>query len=326
MKTVRVIATTETGAVDAVEAPTVALYGYEEAMQHRDTARIAVPGGEVHLDVYPASDSGGAGRARGSIVFIGGMSNHALGSADFEWRLAQRGWNVVGVDLRGHGRSSGRRGDFTTASLIDDMRGAAAYAHERFGLPVGVMGSSLGGYYALVAANAIERFTCAVSHWIFLPDQPVTDKDRRMKPVALALNRVAPWARLPTRSLANWDAVNQDPALRQKCFDDPMMVWKYSVRALAGGMTYRPRRPLTDLRIPHLVVIGADDQMTPMDYTRGVYEQLVGDKEWCSIPGAGHMGGLVEHQDEMLGIVDEFLGRKLAPAAPASTEPETAAR
>jgi alpha-beta hydrolase superfamily lysophospholipase len=317
MQTVRVITSTETGVVDPCEAPTVALYGYEAAMRHRDTARIAVPGGETHLDVYPAT-----GTARGSVVFVGGLSNHALGSADFEWKLSQRGWNVVAVDVRGHGRSSGGRGDFTIEALLDDLRGAAAYAHERFGVPVAVMGSSLGGYYALLAANAIDLFTCAVSHWIFLPDQPVTAKDRRIKPVALLLNKVAPWVKLPTRPLANWDAVNQDPVLRQKCFDDPMMVWKYSVRALAGGMAYKPARPLTDLRIPHLVVLGEEDQMTPRPYTEGIYAQLRGEKEWKTIPGAGHMGGLVEYQDEMLGIVDEFLGRRLAIGRPSGDAAE----
>jgi pimeloyl-ACP methyl ester carboxylesterase len=303
----RVVETTPTGEVSVDEAATIALYEYVDAARARDTALLEVgPQDRVHVDVYPAS-----GTARGSVVFVGGLSNHALGSASFEHALSLRGWNVVGVDLRGHGRSSGRRGDFTIATMLEDIAAAGAYAKERFGGEVAVMGSSLGGFYALCAANAIDGFTCAVSHWIYLPNEAITKADARMRPIALLLDRVAPNLRLPTRKVANWDGVCEDPELRQRCFEDPLMAWKYTARALASGMRYDPPRALTDLRIPHLVVIGERDTMTPMPYTRKVYDQLHGDKEWQVIPEAGHMGGLVEHQEEMLEVVDEFLGRRV---------------
>jgi pimeloyl-ACP methyl ester carboxylesterase len=306
----RVVSTTPTGEVSTDEAATIALFGFIDAANARDTAMLAVGAdgmGRVHVDVYPAR-----GAARGSVVFVGGLSNHAFGSASFEHELSKRGWNVVGVDLRGHGRSSGRRGDFTIPMMLEDLAAAGGYAKERFGGKVAVMGSSLGGFYALCAANAIDGLTCAVSHWIYLPNEAITKKDARMRPLALLLDKVVPSMRLPTKQVANWDGVCEDPVLRQKCFDDPLMAWKYSARALASGMRHDPKVPLTQLRTPHLVVIGEQDTMTPMPYTKKVYDQLVGDKEWRVVPGAGHMGGLVEHQDEMLEIVDDFLGRRLA--------------
>ena len=93
------------------------------------------------------------------------------------------------------------------------------------------------------------------------------------------------------------------------------MAFKYTARALASGFTYQPATPLTKLRIPHLVVLGDRDTMTPLPYTKRIFEQLEGDKEWRTIADAGHMGGLVEHQDEMLEIVDEYLGRRMPGAA-----------
>jgi alpha-beta hydrolase superfamily lysophospholipase len=302
------LASTPRGHVDPVEAATIALYGCEAAMEHRETARIQVDGAEVHLDVYPAAE--GVQR-RGAVVFIPGLSNHALGYADFEWKLSRRGFDVVALDIRGHGRSSGPRGDFTLPELIEDVRGAQRYARARFGGPVAVMGTSLGGYYALVVANALDGFDCAVSHWIYLPDQPSTRHDARMKPIALLLNRIAPKLKLPTKGLADWEAVTGDDALREACFADPLMVWRYTVRALAGGMTWDPDPPLHELQVPHLVLLGAEDRMTPAGYTRGIFEQLRGEKEWVAIPGAGHMGGLVEHQDEVLDVVEDFLARRL---------------
>jgi len=304
----RVVSTTPTGEVSPDEAATIALHGWAEAIATRDTAFLEVgDGGRVHVDVYPAA----ASTARGTVIFVGGLSNHALGSASFERALSDRGWNVVGVDLRGHGRSGGRRGDFTIPMVVEDLACAAAYARDRFGGEIALMGSSLGGFYALCGANAIDGITCAVSHWIYLPSVPITKKDARMRPVALLLDRLVPSARLPTKQVANWDGVCEDPELRQRCYDDPLMAWKYTARALASGFRYDPARPLTDLRVPQLVLIGEHDTMTPMPYTRSIYDQLRGDKEWVVIPGAGHMGGLVEHQGEVLDAVDEYLSRKL---------------
>ncbi len=303
----RVVSTTPTGEVSTDEAATVALFGFLDAANARDTALLEVSdGGRVHVDVYPAQ-----GAARGTVVFVGGLSNHAFGSASFEHELSKLGWNVVGVDLRGHGRSSGRRGDFTTQMVLEDLAAAGAYAKDRFGGAVAIMGSSLGGFYALCAANAIDGFEVAVSHWIYLPDESITKKDARMRPLALLLNKVAPNLRLSTLNVADWSGVCDDPELRQKCFDDPLMAFKYSARALASGFTYKPSTPLTKLQIPHLVVLGERDTMTPLPYTERIFGMLEGDKEWRTIPNAGHMGGLVEHQDEMLAIVDEFLGRRM---------------
>ena len=333
---IRIIATTELGHVAGNERETVAIYGYGDAMPHRETARIALPdgsaggGGELHLDVYPARNADGevladgvAGGARGTVAFVGGLSAHGLQYATFLARLAGRGWNVVALDVRGHGRSSGRRGDFTMPMLLDDFRAVIAYATERFGGPVAFMGSSLGGYYSLVATNALDGIAVGVSHWIFDPGTTVTKKDARMKPIALLLNKVAPTLRMGTRGVANWDAVNESAELRERMYGDPLMTWKYTVRALAGGMTYSPRRPLTDLRVPTLVVIGEEDQMTPTAYTRKAFDDLVGDKQFALIPKAGHMGGLNEHQDEMLDAVDGFLGEKYAPLFTGSRTVET---
>jgi pimeloyl-ACP methyl ester carboxylesterase len=305
----RVIATTPTGEVSPDEAATVALFGWIDAANARDTAFLEVgDGGRIHVDVYPAQ-----GTARGSVIFVGGLSNHAFGSAQFEYRLSQRGWNVVGVDLRGHGRSGGKRGDFTIEMVVEDLAAAAAYAKDRFGGPVALMGSSLGGFYALCGANAIDGIDCAISHWIYLPNEAITKKDARMRPVALLLDKIAPQMKIKTTQIADWSGVCDDPVLKQKCFDDPLMVWKYTARALASGFRYDPPRPLTKLRTPHLVLLGERDTMTPFEYTRGVYDQLEGDKEWVTIPDAGHMGGLVEHQDEVLDAVDDYLGRKMPP-------------
>lgn len=310
-----VIATTATGEVDSSETKTIALYELDEVVKRRDTARLAVADTYIHVDVYPAE-----GQSKGAVAFVGGLSSHAMGYAGFQHDLSLRGWNVVALDLRGHGRSGGKRGEFSAQSAIEDMQTALHYAAERFGGPVQLMGSSLGGFYALLGANALPEVHAVLCHWIFLPDMPVQAKDARTRKMALFLNRIAPWAKLNTLKVAEWDAVCETAEMRQKLFDDPLMVWKYSVRSITSTFRYTPPHPLTELQCPTLVVIGEKDGMTPMDYTQRVYDKLVGEKEFVVIPEAGHMGGLIEHRAEMLDACDAWFTKQLKTVKAAPTE------
>jgi len=74
-----------------------------------------------------------------------GTSAYALIYGEFLKALADRGYNVVGFDPRGHGRSGGERGSYTIPELVSDMKAAVEYAQKRFGDPIVVAGSSQGG-------------------------------------------------------------------------------------------------------------------------------------------------------------------------------------
>lgn len=295
---------------DPRERETIRLFELDEAILRRETTRARSGDAEIHLDIYPAETT-----SRGALVFVGGLSSHALMYAGFLDALSRRGIAVVALDLRGHGRSGGKRGDFTIATVLEDLETAASVAIERFGGPLAVMGSSLGGFFALAGANAIERFDAGISHWVMLPDMPLSARDRRLAPLSKALARVAPRFPISTRMLADWKQVAQDPAQRRRIMADPLMVWTYSARAIASGADYRPARPLTELRVPQLVIIGERDAMTPVDYTMRVFARLQGPKELAVVPGAGHMGGLAEHRPEVLDLVDHFLRTTLAPSS-----------
>ena len=300
--------------LEQLESRVVALYGIAEAVARRQRDRLAVSEGEIHLDLYPPQRE-----QTGTVVFVGGLSSHALMYAGFLDALSRRGHAVVALDLRGHGRSSGERGDFTIESVIEDLAAAAGYARQLFGGPVTVLGSSLGGFFALVGANAVEGFDAGISHGVLLPELPITAKDRRLAPLARLLARAAPRLRLSTRLLTDWGGVAESPELRAAIQADPLMAWRYTTRAIASGSSYRPARPLTDLRVPHLLIVGEHDRMTPLEYARQVYARMSGPKELAVVHGAGHMGGLVEHRDEMLALVDDFL-RRVAGGQPPTEE------
>ncbi len=103
---------------------------------------ILSDGLRLHLDVIEID------KTRPTAVFMPGTNAYALLYGEFLTALADRGYNIVGFDPRGHGRSEGARGSYTLPELVGDMRSATEYARKRFGGPIVVAGSSQGGITA----------------------------------------------------------------------------------------------------------------------------------------------------------------------------------
>lgn len=96
-----------------------------------------------------------AGTARGTLLIVHGLGEHAGRYEALAARLAAQGWNVVSYDQRGHGASPGARGAIPDddallrdlAAVIDSLRA------ERPG-PLVLLGHSMGG---LVAARFVAE-------------------------------------------------------------------------------------------------------------------------------------------------------------------------
>jgi non-heme chloroperoxidase len=110
--------------------------------------RIDVGGGiEIAADAFgdPAGEP---------VVFLhgGGQTRHAWGGTARE--LAGKGWYALSLDLRGHGESSwSAAGDYRLDAFIADLRTVLA----GLGRPAAVVGASLGGMTALLAAGEEPR-------------------------------------------------------------------------------------------------------------------------------------------------------------------------
>jgi len=106
----------------------------------------------VRLVCYASRPSG---KARGAVAVVHGYGEHAGRYFQLGGEFAARGFHMCAYDLRGHGRSAGRRGHVTrfkeylddTASFLDRVRSEAA------GLPLFLLGHSMGGLIAAVFAE-----------------------------------------------------------------------------------------------------------------------------------------------------------------------------
>src|SRR5439155_12250433 len=86
--------------------------------------------------------------------------------ADFFRALNDEGLNVVCLNFQGHGMSGGRRGHLPFRDALANIREAVAFALERFGEPVGVAGSGLGGFLSLYAGMEDDRVNGVASHTV----------------------------------------------------------------------------------------------------------------------------------------------------------------
>jgi pimeloyl-ACP methyl ester carboxylesterase len=107
-------------------------------------AEIAMRDGLAYALFLPA------GRPLGGVVVLHGAGSRKESHYDYARRCRAGGLAAVAVDLRGHGASEGDLDGRAAA----DVASMVALLRERGASRVGLRGSSMGGYLALVAAAA----------------------------------------------------------------------------------------------------------------------------------------------------------------------------
>ncbi|WP_019546590.1 alpha/beta fold hydrolase [Streptomyces sulphureus] len=94
---------------------------------------------------------------------------HGGGQTRHSWhgtgrRLASSGWVAVSMDLRGHGDSEwAPDGDYTTGAHLEDLLSVVARLRETWGgIPLALVGASLGGKVALLGMGVEHRLAEAL--------------------------------------------------------------------------------------------------------------------------------------------------------------------
>ncbi len=84
-----------------------------------------------------------------AVVVLHGIGSGRANHRDYCARLAEAGLTALALDLRGHGESGGT----TDSGMVDDVVAALAWLSDEGAGPLGIRGTSLGGFLALNAAT-----------------------------------------------------------------------------------------------------------------------------------------------------------------------------
>lgn len=193
-------------------------------MEPAQPLTVMLPGdGALRGSLWPQAS------ARALVLIVHGLGEHQGRYATVVARLREAGFAVAGYDHRGHGRSSGKRGDVPDdeallrdlAAVIDALRGAAGSA-----LPLLLLGHSLGG---LIAARFVGgALQVPAPPWsrhvdALLLSSPAFDPGLNRLQAALLgmMGRLAPHVAAGNGLRPDW--ISRDPAVVAAYRADPLV-------------------------------------------------------------------------------------------------------
>jgi alpha-beta hydrolase superfamily lysophospholipase len=212
------------------------------------------------------------GSVRATVVIVHGLKDHSTRYAELADRLAQHGYAVYALDLRGHGSSGGRRAYVESfEEYVDDLGTFVDEVQKREqGKPLFLLGHSMGGTIALdyllekkpqVAGVVLSGAALKVGLSGF--KRTLTKAAGTVLPLLAILS-------------VDVERLSRDPAVVRACKDDPLIEHgngpARTARELLDAMDAVSQRE-KEVRVPLLILHGGDDAITEPEGSRELYER-----------------------------------------------------
>ncbi len=229
---------------------------------------------------------------------------HALGTHSGLWDdlPLPSHLRVLRMDLRGHGKSDAPKPPYTMGAMIHDVERVM----DHFGLrDAVVVGISLGGLIA--QGLAIKRLDLVRGLVLSNTAAKIGTADLwNTRCEEVAQTGLEPYAEgAMARMLGRaWRDHPKMPTLRQMLVQTAPDGWIGAARAIAGTDFYTPTAAL---RLPTLVIAGANDGTTPPDLVRETAD-LIPSAEYHLLRGAGHLP-MLDQPAAYVALITGFLTR-----------------
>jgi alpha-beta hydrolase superfamily lysophospholipase len=223
---------------------------------------------------------------RAVVALVHGFAEHVGRYAHVAEAFAQLGVALIGFDLRGHGRSDGRRGHSPSYSnYMEDLREFLSLVVEKLpDLPLYLYGHSAGGNlvlnYALRYTPDYVQGVIATSPWLRLAFQPPASKIWLAKVASILYPAFLEKSSLDPAHLST------DPEVGRAYAADPLVHDRISAGAFAGLVQggERALREAGQWAKPLLLMHGAADQVTSFQaseqFAAGVPPEWVTFRPW----------------------------------------------
>lgn len=206
---------------------------------------------------------------RAVVIMIHGLGEHIQRYSYWADLFKAAGIGFTGVDLPGHGRSPGRRGNIRNYSVLKDMIDILISSTGKTfpGIPLYIYGHSLGGGIVLdyvIRNNPRIKGVIVSSPWLRLSSEPPKSKVF----MASLLKYIVPGLVQPSGLVS--DHISHDREVVEKYKSDPLVHDRISV-ALFFSVMNAARYSLEhagEMKVPALIIHGSDDLITSPEGSR----------------------------------------------------------
>lgn len=199
---------------------------------------------------------------KAAVALVHGLGEHLGRFAHVGEAFSKAGYALMGIDLRGHGRSDGPRGHTPSIeAFMQDIDLLLEHVHARYpGLPTFLYGHSLGGI--LVLSYGLRRKPDLKGVIATSPGLHTALEQQPAKiMMSKALGGIAPTLSIPS-GLAT-SGLSHDPQVQQAYLSDPLVHDKVTLgfgKAMLGAITWALQHA-SEFPLPLLLMHGTDDQI-----------------------------------------------------------------
>ena len=249
------------------------------------------------------------------VVLVHGFKAH---SGLFEWpagEMAEAGFAVYALDLRGHGKSGGEPLYAAKVSeYIDDVRAVVQLAKTRHSQPIFMLGHSAGGVIACAYALEDQRDLRGLICESFALEVPAS---RITLSLLKGIARIAPHAGVFKLKDEHF---SRDPAFVQRMKNDPLISHEgYPAQTIAelARTDERLHKDLARITIPVLVLHGTEDHVT-LPSGSELFGKIGGSQDKTLTLYQGHYHDLLNDVgkeqvlSDVIGWIDSHLVRRAA--------------
>ena len=195
-------------------------------------------------------------------------------------QFSKIGYNVYGLDLRGHGLSDGIRGDYPSKErLILDLGETIQFIKNKHKSLI-LFGHSLGVVSAIIALNNFKEdvnglILLSAAREVRPNVYPKLSFVKKLKIVFSSLIK-------PSKPVISYQREGM------LGLDDPLFNFKYTLRFMkifsVASATF-----ISDLTIPVILGVGENDELFSVDAARSLFEEIPSkNKKFIVLPGAKH--------------------------------------
>ncbi|MFL7838394.1 MAG: lysophospholipase [Candidatus Promineifilaceae bacterium] len=240
--------------------------------------------------------------ARAVVVLVHGFSDHCGRYDALVGALLRHHMAIYGYDLRGHGRSSGKRGHIDHfEDYREDTRTFIDFVHERLpDPPIFLYGHSMGGLISLDQALAYPEPLSGVIASAPLLGTPAVSPAKLW--VARLLSRL--WPSLSMDAGLDASAISRDVKVVHTYQEDPLVHGQGSVRLateLEDAMV-ETQAGAAHLQIPLLIYAGSEDHITSPEYSKRFYDNVQDADKTIIIYEGGYHESHNDIHNERVGI------------------------